>query len=44
MDSSVVIPVFNDGDNVCLLAEEINQIVRSEHNFEIIFVDDISTD
>lgn len=44
MDFSVVIPVFNEGDNVRLLAEEISRLIKPEHNFEIIFVDDHSTD
>ena len=44
MDFSVVIPVFNEGDNVRLLAEEITRLIKPEHNFEIIFVDDHSTD
>jgi len=44
MDFSIVIPVFNEGDNVCLLAEEITRLIKPEHNFEIIFVDDHSTD
>lgn len=44
MDFSVVIPVFNEGDYVRLLAEEIIRLIKPEHNFEIIFVDDHSTD
>lgn len=44
MDFSVVIPVFNESDNVRLLAEEIIRVIKPEHDFEIIFVDDHSTD
>ena len=44
MDFSIVIPVYNEGDNVCFLAEEISRLVKGDHNYEIVFVDDHSTD
>lgn len=44
MQFSVVIPVYNEGKNVERLTEEINQSLKPEHNFELLFVDDHSTD
>jgi glycosyltransferase involved in cell wall biosynthesis len=40
---SLVIPVFNEADNVGLLAAKINDALEG-YNYEIIFVDDFSTD
>lgn len=41
MELSVVIPTFNEGNNVCLLAEKIKNILHPlNQSFELIFVDD----
>jgi len=40
---SLIIPVFNEADNVGLLAAKINDALKG-YNYEIIFVDDFSTD
>lgn len=44
MKLSVVIPVCNEAENVGPLAHEIHQALRDHQPFEIIFVDDGSTD
>jgi dolichol-phosphate mannosyltransferase len=44
MRISVVIPVCNEADNVEPLAREIQRALAAFHPFEIIFVDDGSTD
>ena len=41
---SVVIPIFNERDNVTPLVEEINAALNGICDFEIIFVNDASTD
>jgi len=42
---SVVIPVYNERDNVALLYEKIKESMRKmQEDFEVIFVDDGSTD
>lgn len=41
---SVVIPVRNEADNVAPLAREIYEVLAERGAFEIIFVDDASTD
>ena len=41
---SVVIPIFNERDNVTPLVEEINAALNGVCDFEIIFVNDASTD
>ncbi|AWK89069.1 glycosyltransferase family 2 protein [Azospirillum thermophilum] len=41
---SVVVPVFNEADNVLPLLEEIERALRPVGSFEIIFVDDESSD
>ena len=41
---SVVIPIFNERDNVTPLVEEINAALHGICDFEIIFVNDASTD
>ncbi len=42
---SIIIPLFNEQDNVSLLHNEILEVCRNHHYiFEIIFVDDGSTD
>ena len=45
MDLSVLIPVFNEVDNVTPLFEELDAVLRpSKWRYELIFVDDGSTD
>ena len=41
---SIVIPVRNEADNVAPLAREIHDVLAQRAAFEIIFVDDASTD
>lgn len=41
---SVVVPVFNERDNVALLIAEIAVALRDRIDFEMVFVDDASTD
>tara|TARA_B100000575_G_C23012260_1_gene583078 strand:- start:272 stop:970 length:699 start_codon:yes stop_codon:yes gene_type:complete len=42
---SIVIPAFNEGDNLAILIDEIiNSIDNSKYEFEIIIVDDCSND
>jgi glycosyltransferase involved in cell wall biosynthesis len=45
IDLSVLIPVFNEVDNVELLHQELDAVLRSQsRSYELIFVDDGSTD
>jgi glycosyltransferase involved in cell wall biosynthesis len=45
MDLSIVVPVFNEQDNLCPLHAELNLVLRPlGRSYEIIFVDDGSTD
>ena len=41
---SIVIPVRNEMDNIIPLAEEIDEKIRQHFNYEIIFVNDGSSD
>ncbi|MHC4425346.1 MAG: glycosyltransferase family 2 protein [Planctomycetota bacterium] len=41
---SVVVPLLNEQDNIGPLHEQISQTLADEHSYEIIFVDDGSTD
>ncbi|MBL8300829.1 MAG: glycosyltransferase family 2 protein [Rhodanobacteraceae bacterium] len=41
---SVVVPVFNERDNVKPLVDEIVAALRGRHDFEIVYVDDCSKD
>jgi dolichol-phosphate mannosyltransferase len=41
---SVVVPVFNERDNVTPLVNEIVAAMRGKHSFEIVYVDDQSKD
>ena len=41
---SIVIPVYNEGDNIESLFNEIIQSISSDIKYEIIFTDDASTD
>ena len=40
---SIVIPVYNEEDNVALLTQKINESLV-DYSYEIIFVNDFSTD
>jgi glycosyltransferase involved in cell wall biosynthesis len=45
MDVSVVVPLFNERDNLAPLHDELNQVLeRLSRSYELIFVDDGSTD
>lgn len=41
---SVVVPLFNEQDNLTALYEQITQALTDKYDYEIIFVDDGSTD
>ncbi|MBN8741304.1 MAG: dolichol-phosphate mannosyltransferase [Lysobacterales bacterium 69-70] len=41
---SVVVPVFNERDNIKPLIDEIVAALRGRHDFEIVYVDDCSKD
>ncbi len=41
---SVVVPLLNEQDNIRRLYEQIGQAMRGGHGYEVIFVDDGSTD
>jgi len=43
VDTSIVIPIFNEEDNISPLVEEIHSVMN-EHSYEILFIDDGSTD
>lgn len=45
MDVSIVVPLFNERDNLVPLHDELNQVMqRLNRSYELIFVDDGSTD
>ena len=45
MDATIVIPVYNEEENLPILAKELHQVLAgSGLDYEIIFVDDGSTD
>ena len=44
VELSIVVPVLNEQDNIRTLYEEIEQTLADKHNYEVIFVDDGSTD
>ncbi len=45
MDVSIVVPIYNEIENVVLLYQEISGVIDEDHrSFEIIFVDDGSRD
>jgi glycosyltransferase involved in cell wall biosynthesis len=45
MDVSIVVPLFNERDNLAPLHDELNQVMqRLQRSYELIFVDDGSTD
>ena len=43
-DFSVIIPVYNEMENIPILIEEINTTLQNKYNYEIIFIDDCSKD
>ncbi len=44
LDLSIVIPVFNEAENIPILAAEIRAALDGKYNYEAIFVDDCSSD
>ncbi len=44
MDISVVIPVYNEAENIEALAAEILQALESKYEYEVVYVDDGSSD
>lgn len=44
MDLSIVIPVFNEAENIPVLADEIRFALDGKYEYEVIFVDDCSSD
>lgn len=44
MELSIVIPVYNEADNITALLQEIRQALASRPDYEVIVVDDCSTD
>jgi len=44
MDLSIVIPVFNEAENIPILADEIRSALDGKFSYEVIFVDDCSSD
>ena len=44
MDLSIVIPVYNEAENIPILANEIRTALDGQYSYEVIFVDDHSTD
>lgn len=44
LDISVVIPVFNEQENLEAIHQEVTDSLQSKYSFEIIFIDDGSTD
>src|ERR1700737_3184057 len=45
MDVSVVIPLYNERDNLAPLHQELDQVLRKlDKSYELLFIDDGSTD
>jgi len=44
MDYSIVIPVYNEEENISPLYDKITSVMRGLGDYEIVFVDDGSTD
>lgn len=44
IEISIVIPVFNEADNIPILSTEIRAALDGKYNYEVIFVDDCSSD
>ena len=44
-DISIIVPLFNEEENVGIFAERVREVLNTgQDNFEVIFVDDGSTD
>ncbi len=41
---SIIIPVYNEGENVSVFYNELNKVLNNKFDYEIIFIDDGSTD
>ena len=45
MNLSIIIPVFNESESLIILSDEIHSVMLDlQHSYEIIFIDDGSTD
>jgi glycosyltransferase involved in cell wall biosynthesis len=44
MDISIVIPVFNEEENIIPLYKDIIQVIKKKYSYEILFIDDGSYD
>ncbi|MBF25991.1 MAG: glycosyltransferase [Flavobacteriales bacterium] len=44
MDLSIILPVYNESDSIKILVNEIHQELNTNYNYEIILIDDGSTD
>ena len=46
MNYSIIIPVFNEEENIFKLNQEISNVIKENQtdNFQLIYVDDCSTD
>ena len=41
---SIVIPIMNEEGNVSILTERLKKVLNNKWNYQIIFIDDGSTD
>lgn len=41
---SIVVPAFNEGTNVKVLAEKVGEVLKKDYKYELIFIDDGSSD
>jgi dolichol-phosphate mannosyltransferase len=44
LELSIIVPTFNERENVALLFEHVNRALNGQNNWEIVFVDDDSPD
>ena len=44
MSLSIIIPAYNEREQVNLTAKKLNSLTKKITNMEIIFIDDLSTD
>ena len=44
MDITIIIPAFNEQESLKILVDEIHAVLSSDYNYEIILIDDGSTD
>lgn len=44
MSLSIIIPAYNEGDQVELTTKKLKSLIKKISNVEIIFIDDLSTD